>query len=633
MTADFEHSGRGGGTMYEAVRHWAERTPEAPALLLGDGRAALSYSDLLRSIDAIGAQLRALGIGRTDRVALLHPGGPAMAVAVTGLMCHAIAAPLNPSYTVGEVAVHLRDLRVTALAIADGLESSARLAAERLGLPVFEIAADAGRAHAMITLRGTPVRAAAEAGAARPEDVALLLTTSGTTAQSKIVPIRHRQLMARCRNAGARLELRPEDRCLNLMPLYHSHGLNSGLGVSLVAGASVMAMPQFDVESFFRLLEDLAPSWFTAVFTFHHQIHTHAASHEAAIARARLRFIHTSSGRLEPRIADDLEARFGVPLLGTYASTETGVITGDSHPPAPRKRESVGTPAGAEVAILDPEGKPLPAGERGEVCLRGANVFDGYEGDGAPVPFTADGWYRTGDEGTFDTDGFLFLTGRVRETINRGGEKISPSEIDDALLRHPGVAAATAFAIPHPTLGEEAAAAVVPRPGASLDAKELAAFLRERLTAFKVPRRILVVDDIPKGPTGKVQRHALATAFGLDTAAPAPAPTEADDRDPTPLEQTLQALWAETLGLPRVGLHDDFFLLGGDSLQAIELFLRIEEELGRRLPRSVLFEANTVAEMAKRIEALDADATASCRSSPRATGRTSSACMTSTARC
>ncbi len=608
MTAVLDRSGRACGTMYEAVRHWAERTPDAPALLFGDGRAAVSYSALLQSIDAIGAQLRGRGIGGTDRVALLHPGGTAMAVAVTGLMSHATAAPLNPRYTVGEFAVYLRDLRVKALAIADGMDSPARLAAGRLGLPVIEIAADGKRSDAMITLRGTPVRSAAEAGPARPEDIALLLTTSGTTSHSKIVPIRHAQLQARCRNAAGRLALRPSDRCLNLMPLYHSHGLNSGLGVSLVAGASVLPMLQFDVEGFFRLLETLAPSWFTAVFTFHHQIHAHAASHAAAIARSRLRFIHTSSGRLDPGIAAELEDTFGVPLLGTYASTETGVITGDSHPPAPRKRESVGTPAGAEVAILDPEGRPLPAGRRGEVCLRGANVFDGYEGDSETAPFTADGWYRTGDEGMFDADGFLFLTGRVKETINRGGEKISPSEVDEALLRHPDVAAATAFAIPHPTLGEDVAAAVVLKAVASAEEKvgekALIEFARQSLTAFKVPRRILLVGDIPKGPTGKVQRHALAAAFGLDKgAANASAAADADDRDATPLERQLQELWAKTLGLPRVGLHEDFFLLGGDSLQAIELFLQIEETLGRRLPRSALLEASTVSEMAKRIAA------------------------------
>jgi acyl-CoA synthetase (AMP-forming)/AMP-acid ligase II/thioesterase domain-containing protein/acyl carrier protein len=601
MAERTDRSGPVFATMYEAVRHWARLTPDAPALL-AEGRAPLTYGALLRTVDAIGAALRGAGIGRNRRVALLHPGGADMAAATLGIWSHATAAPLNPSYTLGEIAVYLRDLRVDALAIAEGMDSPARRAAQRRGQPVFEIAAADDATAGAVSLRCAPIGPASADGPADAADLALLLTTSGTTSQSKIVPIRHRQLIARCRNAGGRLGLAPADRCLNLMPLYHSHGLNSGLGVSMVAGGSVLPMTSFDVARFFRCLEAEAPTWFTAVFTFHHQIHAHAKAHAAAIARSRLRLIHTSSGRLEPRIAEDLEAWFGVPLLGTYATTETGVITGDPQQPAARKRASVGTPAGVEVAVFAADGRPAAPGTRGEVRVRGPNVFDGYENEGLAGALTADGWFCTSDEGLFDADGYLFLTGRVKETINRGGEKISPSEVDEALRRHPAVADAATFAIPHATLGAEAAAAVVLHPGAAADERTLTDFLRGRLSAFKVPRRILPVDRIPLGPTGKVQRHALAAAFGLDGpagAAPAAAPTA--DRPPTPLERQLQALWARTLGLPQVGLYDDFFLLGGDSLQAVELFLDIEETLGRRLPRSVLFEANTVAEMATRI--------------------------------
>lgn len=604
MTRRLEHSGRSCATMYDVVRHWAQLTPDAPALL-ADGQEALSYRGLLQSIDAIGAALNAFGIGRNDRVAILHPGGAEMATAIMGIWCHAAAAPLNPAFTVGEFAVYLRDLGVKALAIAEGMESQARIAAARLGLPVFEIVTPQGGGTAgKVTLKGVPVGDAKAIGPAESDDLALLLTTSGTTSHSKIVPIRHHRLLARSRNVGAKLELGPADRCLNLMPLYHSHGLSSGLASPIAAGGSVIPMAQFDVETFFRLLETLAPTWFTAVFTFHHQIHTHAKRKAPASGASTLRFIHTSSGRLDPQIAGELATMFGVPVLGTYASSETGIITGDPYPPALRKPDSVGTPAGCEVAIFDEDGKPAPAGVHGSVFVRGTNVFDGYENDAAATAtaFT-NGWYGTGDEGMFDEDGYLFLTGRVKETINRGGEKISPSEVDAALLRHPAVAAAATFPIPHATLGEEVAAAVVPDDGASITEAALADFLRRHLTAFRVPRRILVVDAIPVGPTGKVQRHALAAAFGLDdTATDPPAAPDSADREATPLERQLQALWGQTLELPHVGLHDDFFLLGGDSLQAVELFLRIEETLGRRLPRSVLFEAGTVADMARQIE-------------------------------
>jgi oxalate---CoA ligase len=589
MAQNLEQASQSCATMYDIVQYWTQRTPEAPAIL-AEGRAPLNYRALLQSIDAIGMVLNALGIGRNDRVAILHPGGAEMATAIMGIWCHAAAAPLNPAFTVGEFAVYLRDLGVKALAIAEDMDSPARLAAERLGLPVFEIAVpeDANVAGKVI-LKGTPIGIAGTTGPAASNDVALLLTTSGTTSHSKIVPIRHHRLLARSRNVGAKFALGPDDRCLNPMPLYHSHGLSSGLASPIAAGGCIAPMAQFDIETFFRLLETLDPTWYTAVFTIHQHILAHAKRRESPPSTSMLRFIHTSSGRLDPRIADKLTTLFQVPVLGSYASSETGIMTGDPYPPAARKPGSVGTPAGCEVAIFDATGEPAPVGVRGGVFVRGANVFDGYENDPAATAAAfSDGWYGTGDEGMFDADGYLFLTGRLNETINRGGEKISPSEVDAALLRHPAVAAAATFPIPHATLGEEVAAAVVAKEGSSIT----------------VPRRILVVDSIPVSPTGKIQRRALAAAFGLEDAAKAagPAAPVSADHDATPIERQLRSLWQETLGLPQVGLHDDFFLLGGDSLQAVELFLRIEETLGRRLPRSVLFEAGTIADMARRIE-------------------------------
>jgi acyl-CoA synthetase (AMP-forming)/AMP-acid ligase II len=296
-------------TMYDAVRHWAERTPDAPALVTAEGDA-IGYRDVARSIAATGATLGDLGIGRTDRVAILHPGGIEMGLAVMGVWGHATAAPLNPNYTLGEFAMYLRDLRVRAMAIADGMDSPARLAAERLGLPIFDILPGTDGARAFVRLRGDPVGPAVKTGPALTGDTALVLTTSGTTTQSKIVPIRHCELVARCRNAGRTLGLRPDDRCLNLMPLYHSHGLNTALGISMVAGSSVAPMPRFDVAGFFGALETLRPTWYTAVFTFHHQIHAHADAHADAIARAAALHSHELG---PPRAADRGRSRRMVP--------------------------------------------------------------------------------------------------------------------------------------------------------------------------------------------------------------------------------------------------------------------------------------------------------------------------------
>jgi len=250
-------------------------------------------------------------------------------------------------------------------------------------------------------------------------------------------------------------------------------------------------------------------------------------------------------------------------------------------------------------------GRRLGKRHLGEVAARGEAVFDGYENSGGlDAPVFVEGWYRTGDAGYFDEDGYLFLTGRLNEVINRGGQKIAPNEVDEALQSHPAVRAAAAFPIPHATLGEEIAATVVATDGAPADEQALLRYLRERLAPYKVPRRIVFVDDIPRGDTGKIQRHKLAETLGLSAADPGSSGQDAaQDRPATPLEETLRTLWAKALGRPDVGLHDDFFMLGGDSLQAVNLFLDIERHLDRRLPRAILFDAATVAEMAVRIEA------------------------------
>jgi thioesterase domain-containing protein/acyl carrier protein len=314
------------------------------------------------------------------------------------------------------------------------------------------------------------------------------------------------------------------------------------------------------------------------------------------------------SGLLEAKIVNELERHLGALVLSNYSCTEVSLICSAPLPPVPRKSGTVGRPLedGNEVAIMGPNKQLLRPGERGEVVVRSADVFTGYENDPATnAECFVDDWYRTGDEGVFDADGYLMLTGRIKDIINRGGEKITPLEVDAAIKSYPDVADAMTFPIPHATLGEEVAAAVIPVPGAVFTDEILSKYLRGRLAPFKVPRRFVIVDKFPMGPTGKIPRRGLAEAFGLSIATAATRPERIeDDRPATPLEAKLQRLWQETLRLDRVGLHEDFFMLGGDSLQAVELFLMIEKEFGRRMPRSVLFEAGTVAKMAELIEAV-----------------------------
>ena len=306
------------------------------------------------------------------------------------------------------------------------------------------------------------------------------------------------------------------------MPLFHIHGLIAAVLATAAAGGSVVCAPGFNALRFFAWLAAVEPSWYTAVPTMHQAILTRAARNAAARVAvthggARLRFIRSSSASLPPSVMADLEATFGAPVIESYGMTEAAhQMTSNPLPPRPRKPGSVGVAAGPDVAIMDAAGACSPAGATGEIVIRGPNVTTGYaRNPEANATAYHDGWFRTGDQGLFDGDGYLRITGRLKEIINRGGEKISPREIDEVLLGHPDVAQAVAFAVPHDALGEEVAAAVVLRPGATATPRDIRAHAAARVAPFKVPRTVLIVDEIPKGPTGKLQRIGLAAKLGL----------------------------------------------------------------------------------------------------------------------
>jgi acyl-CoA synthetase (AMP-forming)/AMP-acid ligase II len=366
------------------------------------------------------------------------------------------------------------------------------------------------------TLEGGSPAQAAQPGAAEAGDIALVLHTSGTTARPKIVPLSQANICASARHIGATLALSPADACLNIMPLFHIHGLIAAVLSSLGAGGAVICTPGFDALRFFRLLDEERPSWYTAVPTMHQTILTRADRNAEIIARAKLRFIRSSSASLPGPVMEQLEAVFGCPLVESYGMTEASHQMASNPLAGPRKPGSVGQAAGPEVAIMDDDGTILPQGEIGEVVIRGPNVTAGYEAnpDANAKAFTH-GWFRTGDQGAFDAEGFLTLTGRLKELINRGGEKVSPLEVDGVLSAHPAVAQALTFAMPHAKLGEEVAAAVVLREGADCSERELRDFVAQQLADFKVPRKVVFLPEIPKGATGKLMRIGLAEKLGL----------------------------------------------------------------------------------------------------------------------
>jgi acyl-CoA synthetase (AMP-forming)/AMP-acid ligase II len=359
--------------------------------------------------------------------------------------------------------------------------------------------------------------APAQNEAVTADDVALVLHTSGTTSRPKIVPLSQRNVCTSARNIRATLALTDADRALNVMPLFHIHGLIAGLLAPLSAGGQVCCTPGFDALHFFRWMDEVHPTWYTAVPTMHQTILARAAKNQAVIRANPLRFVRSSSSALPTQVIREIEATFNAPLIESYGMTEAAhQMASNPLPPMVRKPGSVGIAAGPELAIMDQAGNLLPSGATGEIVIRGANVTRGYQNNPkANSQAFTHGWFRTGDQGVMDDEGYVTLTGRLKEIINRGGEKISPREVDEVLMDHPAVRQVVTFALPHEKLGEDVAAAVVLKEGITATEKEIRDFAGQRLAPFKVPRTVIFLDEIPKGATGKLQRIGLAQKLGL----------------------------------------------------------------------------------------------------------------------
>ena len=563
------------GTLYQLVKCRASANPGSVAVE-APGRRALTYKCLLSQVESTVEALRAAGLNRNDRVAVLLPNGPEMAVAFVAVAAGTSCAPLNPAYRSSEFDFYMSDLNAKALVIWSEMDSPAREIALRRAIPTIELTRELDAPAGVFRLNPEMQRSPALDGFAEPEDTALVLHTSGTTSRPKLVPLTHANVCSSGHNIAVTLELNEKDRCLNVMPLFHIHGLIAAVVASLTAGASVVCAPGFDAGRFFEWMDTLEPTWYTAVPTVHQAVLARASSHRDVLARRAVRFVRSSSAPLSQGVLAELENTFNARVIEAYGMTEAShQMTSNPLPPLPRKPGSVGVAAGTEVAIMDEAGKLLPIGEVGEVVVRGPNVTSGYDNNETAnrSSFTG-GWFRTGDQGRFDSDGYLFLTGRLKEIINRGGEKIAPTEVDEILRQHPAVIEAITFAVPHATLGEDVAAAVVLRPNAALAEADIVAFAAERLAAFKVPRQLLFVDEIPKGPTGKLQRIGLAQKLADQVESKRDANFVAPV---TSVEKQLGDIWRDLLKVDRVSVRDSFYSLGGDSL-AIAVMISVIED-------------------------------------------------------
>jgi oxalate---CoA ligase len=485
--------------------------------LCAPGRASLSYAGLRLQVERTRAALADFGIGAGDRVAIVLPNGPEAATAFLGVAGCSVAAPLNPNYKAPEFDFYLSDLKAKAVIVEQGSASPVIDVARQHGAIVLEAAWVPTDPAGVFELIGDTDGAGIALAPPRPQDEALVLHTSGTTARPKIVPLSHLNLATSARNVAATLSLSPEDRCLNLMPLFHIHGLVAVILGSLIPGASTFCCPAFNPLKVFSWLDESDATWYSAVPTFHQTILARAGRNPKVVERANLRFIRSSSASLPPTVMAELEALFGAPVVEAYGMTEAAhQMACNPLPPGERKPGTVGPAAGPDVAIMDQVGTLLDAGSTGEIVIRGANVFKGYENNPeANGTAFSDGWFRTGDQGVMDPVGYVTITGRLKEIINRGGEKIAPREVDEALMEHPAVAQVVAFGVPDPTLGETVGAAIVLRSDATATVSEIREFARERLASFKVPKTVLFIDEIPKGATGKLQRIGLAEKLGL----------------------------------------------------------------------------------------------------------------------
>lgn len=476
------------------------------AIILPETGTTLSYAQLRAQVARAADVFASAGIGPGDRVATSLPNGLEAIVCFLAASIAGTAAPLNPAYKQEEFEFYIEDTNAKLMIVPPGAGEDARRAATGK-IPVLEVSVDSAG-----TVQFSPSPSGKTAAAPNDDGIALVLHTSGSTGRPKRVPLKHRNLGVSAGNITRTYGLTPEDVSMTVMPLFHVHGLVASVLSTLATGGTVVVPQKFNPLSFWRFVRDTKSTWYSAVPTIHQLLLARAGS-ERPQGAENLRFIRSCSAALSPETMKQLEQAFGSPVLEAYGMTEAShQMASNPLPPAARKPGSVGPGTGVQIAIMDAEGNLLPVGTAGEVVIQGANVIDGYENN--PVAnassFTK-GWFRTGDQGVLDAEGYLQLLARLKELINRGGEKISPREIDEVLLTHPSIAEAVCFGVPHPTWGEEVAAAVVLKE--SVGESDLLAFCKERLADFKRPKKIHIVESIPRTATGKIQRRNVAAAF------------------------------------------------------------------------------------------------------------------------
>lgn len=567
------------------LRKRAALHPEAIALEDVTSRDLVTYADLLRRVERMGRSLRATG-GR--RIGLVLPNGAQLSETLLAAACAGTALPFNPALTALEFETYFRDTRIDLVIARQDVSPMVVRLASQMGLRVLSPVA---LLHMVVP--DVPFDPPAA------QDIAMVLLTSGSTGRPKRAPLSHQNVCTSARDVARSLRLGRDDRCLSMWELFHVGGLVDLLLAPLHSGGTVIATPGFESQRFFDLLPVVRPTWFQGVPTTLGDILRQQARHGASLLGTPLRLVRSVAAPLSPNQMTALETAFGVPVLQTFGMTEAGpLITSLGLEAETRVLGSVGQSCGCDIRVVLPDGGDATPGAEGELMVRGPNVFGGYEDDQDANAAAFHGeWFKTGDLGRFDALGNLFLTGRSKDLVNRGGEKVNLREVDDALAAHPWVSEAASFAVPHPTLGEDIAAAVVLKPGVVWNASEVTNSLRASLAQFKLPASFFVVDALPRNAVGKLDRKVLAQQSKRETN-PGSQSTESE------LEAQIAKIWAKELGLAAVSGEASFSALGGDSLAALRVLLELEKVFGLLPPEIAGNRLETVRKLAQQLTSI-----------------------------
>ena len=589
-------------TLWNALRMRAQESPSIAAIR-ALGRDALTYGELARQVEEAVETLTRLGFQPKDRIAVALPEGPECPAALISVMAGFICVPLNPAYSEEECSAALRQAGVKALITRAASLPDAALAAKNCGIPVVELEYLPEEPAGRFTLQGRSRRPGVDVRWPGTDAVAVIFSTSGSTSTPKLIPLTHGMVCDRARRARHSVDLTAADVCLDLIPSFHGGAIRVSILGTLFAGASGIYPGTLAPADLDRTIRELKTTWCALPPPYLTMLLAQETAGTESGAWDGLRAFFTTGAPVSPEVVAQVEERFGLPLQNYYGAAECGGIAVNPMPPGLRKRGSVGISIGPELMLLDEHGRPVAPGRVGEVLVRGPGVFRGYEytdrgSRKQPSPFMRE-WYRTGDRGYQDEDGYLFLTGRIGNTINRGGEKISPEEIEQVLRRYPSVQDAVVFSAPHDDLGQEVMALVVPKPEARINLLDLRQFASGHILAAKVPRVVLVVDEIPLGPAGKVQRGKLADQFAEDILRARQTREREYVTLQSALENGLAIIWQRVLKTEAIGTTDRFFDLGGTSLHAANMFAEVERGYGRSVPLTQFWQEPTIGNLAK----------------------------------